>query len=109
MTVVCVFQCLQAWESTVQYVWECVREGDLACVWEPSTGACSARAEQHSGTVSGYLASLHTDSCRTVIFDGGTKYVRTPNSANLLCACRHSIYVQYECLCLCAVRHLHPL
>lgn len=42
---------------------------ELASIQGLSLGACSAPAEQSSGTVSGYFASPHPDSCGTVIFD----------------------------------------
>lgn len=81
---------------------------DLACVRRLSTGACSARAEQRCGTVSGYLASLRADSCGTVIFDHGTKhpvdyYLSKPF------VCTHTMGI---CVCVCVCmgrRHLLEL
>lgn len=47
----------------------CMCVCELASVQGLSLGACSTPAEQCSGTVSGYLALPHPDSCGTVIFD----------------------------------------
>lgn len=61
--------CVSGW----MVFWQKKNQKNVCVSWRPfrglSLGACSTPAQQSSGTVSGYLASPHPDSCGTVILD----------------------------------------